>query len=299
MNAPTPSAPASLWSRTSPTTRLVLATALVLSIAGCTTAAPAGDAQPDSPTASANGGSAPSAWSLFEPGAIADYQLGGAYEPDAAVSVVVRDSEEQPLDGAYSICYINGFQSQPGEQWPTELLLRDSAGDAVIDPNWPDETLLDIRSEGNRQAIAEQLTPAIVGCADRGFEAVEFDNLDSYSRCEGLLERADAIAMATLLVQAGHENGLAVAQKNSAELLGQAASAIGFDFVIVEECDQFEECADFTDFYGDAVIDIEYTDDLRRPFADVCADAATPRITMLRDRDLTPPGPPDYVYEHC
>ena len=138
-----------------------------------------------------------------------------------------------------------------------------------------------------------------MGCADKGFEAVEFDNLDSYSRSEGLLERADAIAMATLLVQAGHENVLAVAQKNSAELLGQAASAIGFDFVIVEECDQFEECADFTDFYGDAVIDIEYTDDLRRPFADVCADAATPRITMLRDRDLTPPGSPDYVYEHC
>lgn len=279
--------------------RLTLATALVLSIAGCTAAAPAGETHSSSPAASANAGSSPSAWSLFEPGAIADYQLGGAYEPGAAVSVVVRDSEEQPLDGAYAICYINGFQSQPGEQWPTDLLLQDSAGDAVIDPNWPDETLLDIRSESNREAIAEQLSPAIVGCASKGFEAVEFDNLDSYSRSEGLLERADAIAMATLLVQAGHENGLAVAQKNSAELLGQAASTIGFDFVIVEECDQFEECGDFTDSYGDAVIDIEYTDELRRPFAEVCADAATPRITMLRDRDLTPPGSPDYVYEHC
>ncbi|WP_341953505.1 endo alpha-1,4 polygalactosaminidase [Salinibacterium sp. TMP30] len=236
---------------------------------------------------------------IFAQGAVADYQLGGAYEPAAEVSIVVRDAGEQPVNGIYSICYINGFQSQPGESWPTKLLLRDAADAAVIDSNWPDETLLDIRSADNRVAIAERFRPLVARCADKGFDAVEFDNLDSYTRSGGLLDREDAIAMATLLVKAGHEVGLAVAQKNSAGLLGQAASDIGFDFVIVEECDQFSECADFTDAYGDAVINIEYTDDLRRPFAEVCADVATPLITMLRDRNLTPPGSPDYVFERC
>ena len=42
-----------------------------------------------------------------------DYQLGGAYTPPADVSVVARDSTDPPLAGVYSICYLNGFQSQP------------------------------------------------------------------------------------------------------------------------------------------------------------------------------------------
>ena len=249
---------------------------------------------------SATGCSAePSVPKLFAPGAVADYQLAGAYEPTADVAVVVRDASDQPLGGAYSICYINGFQSQPGQRWPNELLLRNAEGDPVIDPNWPDETLLDIRTAHNRAAIAERLTPVVAQCAATGFDAVEFDNLDSYTRSGGVLSREDAIAMATLLVAAGHENSLAVAQKNSAELLGQAASDIGFDFVIVEECDQFSECTDFTEVYGDAVINVEYTDDLRRPFSEVCADVATPRTTILRDRNLTPPSSPKHVFEHC
>ncbi len=47
------------------------------------------------------------------------------------------------------------------------------------------------------------------------------------------------------------------------------------------------------------MIDIEYTDELRRPFADLCVDASTTASTILRDRDLTPQGSPDHVYEHC
>ncbi|GHD82067.1 glycosyl hydrolase family 114 [Salinibacterium amurskyense] len=277
--------------RRAPWAALCVAVALTV-LAGCSAAAPPTTEPRDPSTATASP-------SLFAAGAVADYQLGAAYEPDAAVTVVVRDASEEPLAGAYSICYLNGFQSQPGESWPSELLLRDAEGDPVIDANWPDETLLDIRTASNREAIAERLAPLIEDCAGKGFVAVEFDNLDSYTRSEGILEREQAVAMATLFVQLGHSSGLAVAQKNSAELLGEAASAIGFDFAIVEECDQYSECGDFTDFYGDAVIDVEYTDELRRPFTEVCADAATPPITMLRDRDLTPPGSAEHTFEHC
>ncbi|MBH0022592.1 endo alpha-1,4 polygalactosaminidase [Salinibacterium sp. SWN248] len=267
-------------------------TAVLVVLAGCSASAPLTTEPSAPPAAIASPG-------LFAAGAIADYQLGGAYEPDAAVTVVVRDASEEPLAGAYSICYLNGFQSQPGESWPSDLLLHDAEGDPVIDANWPDETLLDIRTASNRDAIAERMASLIESCAGKDFAAVEFDNLDSYTRSDGVLEREQAVAMATLFVQLGHSSGLAVAQKNSAELLGEAASAIGFDFAIVEECDQYSECGDFTDFYGDAVIDVEYTDELRRPFTEVCADAATPPITMLRDRDLTSPGSAEYTFEHC
>ena len=72
--------------------------------------------------------------SLPTSGAV-DYQLGGAYEPADGVTVVVRDRTDEPLEGAYSICYVNGFQTQPGElsDWPSGLLLEKD-GEPLIDP---------------------------------------------------------------------------------------------------------------------------------------------------------------------
>src|SRR5690606_3848532 len=67
-----------------------------------------------------------------------DYQLGGAYEPPAGVQIVSRDRHDPPAPGLYNICYVNGFQSQPGEDnfWlddHPDLVLRDGKGDPVID----------------------------------------------------------------------------------------------------------------------------------------------------------------------
>lgn len=233
------------------------------------------------------------------PGAVADYQLGGAYPPPEGVTVVTRDSTEQPADGLYSICYVNGFQSQPGVEWPDELLLHDASGAPLIDPNWPDETLLDISSDAKRADAAAIVGASIERCSASGFAAVEFDNLDSYTRSSDLLTLDDAVAFARLLVTRAHELGLAAGQKNTSQLGDRGPDEIGFDFVVAEECDRFEECAAYTDVYGDQVIDIEYTDDLRRDFAQVCADPATPPTTILRDRNLTPLGDPAYVYYHC
>ena len=246
------------------------------------------------------GGCASSALpAVFPAGSIADYQLGGAYPPPAGVTVVTRDSTEKPAEGLYNICYVNGFQTQPGVVWLDGLVLRDPAGERIVDPNWPDENIIDISSAGNRADAALQINRMTDACATSGFDAVEFDNLDSYTRSDGALTLDDAAAFAGLLVQHAHDRGLAAGQKNTGELETRGRDAIGFDFAVVEECDQFEECASFTEVYSDAVIDIEYTDELRRPFLEVCADAATPASTILRDRDLTPPSSPDYVYEHC
>jgi hypothetical protein len=51
--------------------------------------------------------------------------------------------------------------------------------------------------------------------------------------------------------------------------------------------------------YGDAVLDIEYTDDLRGTWAEVCADPQVPASTILRDRDLGVPGSAEYAFDHC
>lgn len=68
---------------------------------------------------------APAAGGLPPVAGAPDYQLGTAYPPVQDVHIVARDRTSAPARGTYSICYLNAFQSQPGERsgWPDEVLL--------------------------------------------------------------------------------------------------------------------------------------------------------------------------------
>lgn len=234
-------------------------------------------------------------------GATPDYQLGGAYDPAPGVGIVGRDRSDPPADGMYSICYVNGFQTQPGELdgWDADLLLRDDDGEPVFDPDWPDEALLDTSTAERRDRIAAMVAPWIEGCADDGFDAVEFDNLDSYTRSHGALTLDDNLALASMLVDVAHDAGLAAGQKNAAEDAVELHERAGFDFAVVEECAAYAECPSYTAVYGDAVVDIEYTDELPRPFAEMCADEDSPASMVLRDRELLTPDDDGHVFETC
>ena len=258
--------------------------ALLIALGGCANAT-----DPSSPTIA-----------LPPSGAVPDYQLGGAYDPSPEVGIVGRDRGAEPAPGVYSICYVNGFQTQPGEldAWPRELLLQRD-GEVVFDPDWPDEALIDTSSAAHREKIADTVIPWIEGCADAGFDAVEFDNLDSYSRSGGSLSLDDNLALAALLVVAAHAVRLAAGQKNAAEDAALLHERGGFDFAVTEECAAYEECGAYTAVYADHVIDIEYTDELPRPFAEMCADDSSPDSMVLRDRDLVTPDDDAYAFETC
>nr|WP_232832222.1 endo alpha-1,4 polygalactosaminidase [Nocardiopsis sp. FIRDI 009] len=233
-----------------------------------------------------------------------DYQLGGAYEPAPGVVTVVRDATAEPVADLYSVCYVNGFQTQPQERerWVAEhpdLLLRDADGEFVVDPDWPDEILLDVSTGERREGIAELVGATVRECAERGFDAVEFDNLDSHTRSGGAFTADDALALAADLAETAHGHGMAVAQKNAAELAGRARREAGFDLAVAEECAAFDECAAYTAVYGDAVLAVEYPDTLDVPFADVCADPDTPASVILRDRDLVAPDGAGYLFDTC
>ncbi|MHC9045572.1 endo alpha-1,4 polygalactosaminidase [Microbacterium saperdae] len=267
----------------------------LLALTGCTVGTATDPHAGHSSDASADGD-----WSLPPAGAVPDYQLGGAYEPAAEVGIVGRDRSADPAADAYSICYVNGFQTQPGEldTWAADLLLQRD-GETVFDPDWPDEALLDTSTAERRERIAAQIIPWIEGCAEDGFDAVEFDNLDSYTRSDDALSLDDNLALATLFVDAAHGAGLAAGQKNAAEDAVMLHDRAGFDFAVTEECAVFEECGVYAAVYGEHVIDIEYSDELPRSFADMCADPESPASMVLRDRDLVTPDDPAYVFETC
>jgi hypothetical protein len=231
-------------------------------------------------------------------GAALDYQLGGAYTPMSAVKIVSRDRTAKPAAGLYNICYVNGFQAQPGEEdfWLSdhaELVLRDSSGEPVIDEDW-DELMFDIGTADKRAQLAEIIGGFIDGCGKSGFDAVEIDNLDSFSRSGGRLSEQNAIDFMALLSKRSHASGLPIAQKNSAELVPQRAK-LGTDFAIAEECNRYDECGVYTDGYGDMVFVIEYR---KSDFDKGCKEF--PKLSLvLRDVELTTPDGSSYVFEGC
>ncbi len=227
-----------------------------------------------------------------------DYQLGEAYPPPAGVTVVSRDREASPAPGVYTICYVNGFQTQPGERafWlddNPDLVLRDGSGNPVIDPDW-DEIILDVTTPEKRSRLAAIVGGWIDGCADDGFDAVEIDNLDTYSRSGGRVSQDDAVTFMRMLSDRAHARGLPIAQKNSAEVLPRRAD-MGTDFAVAEECNRFNECGDFTAVYGDQVYVIEYR---RGDFDNGCRDFPELSI-VLRDLPLVGPSSGGYVYDGC
>jgi hypothetical protein len=233
-----------------------------------------------------------------------DYQIGGAYPPASGVAIVDRDRTAPAVPGRYNICYTNAFQTQPEENawWqahhPT-VLLRDRHGTLVEDEDWPGERLLDPSTAAKRSELAAVLDGWFADCAARGYQAVEPDNLDSWTRSHDLLTQADAVAYARLLVRAAHRHGLAIAQKNTVELSGIGKSDIGFDFAIAEECSVYDECDAYLHAYGSEVFEIEYTDNDPAAYHQACTDHGGRITVILRDRDVVAAGQGGYHNESC
>jgi hypothetical protein len=227
-----------------------------------------------------------------------DYQLGGAYAPPAGVTIVSRDREAAPASGVYNICYVNGFQIQQAEEsfWTSmhaDLILRDGNNNPVIDADW-NEMLIDISTPAKQMAVATIVGGWIDGCAMAGFDAIEIDNLDSYSRSGGRLTEDNAVATMKLFAQAAHAHSLAIAQKNSSELVPRKAE-LETDFVVSEECNRYSECGDYQAGYGDHVLVIEYR---QQDFNAGCA--AYPQLSIvLRDLNLVTPSQSGYIYDGC
>jgi hypothetical protein len=218
-------------------------------------------------------------------GAEFDYQIGGAYPLPAGVTVVSRDWRDRPA-GDYAVCYVNAFQSQPGEHWPRSLVLP------LEDPDWPGEFAIDFSTGRTRARAARHVERRVRRCAAKGFRAVEYDNLDAWTRYpQAPFGRADTIAYARRLVRVAHRHGLAAAQKNTVELNGPRL--VGFDFAIAEECGRWRECGRYERMYGQHVLAVEYR---RRDLRRTCRVF---RSAVLRDLDVSRPGAPGYRFARC
>nr|CEL14106.1 DNA for SgaA, complete cds [Kibdelosporangium sp. MJ126-NF4]CTQ88473.1 DNA for SgaA, complete cds [Kibdelosporangium sp. MJ126-NF4] len=248
-----------------------------------------------------------------------DYQIGGPYDPDGTVKIVSRDRTAPPADVEYNICYINAMQTQPDEEnnpnpelvgttawylkYHNDLVLKGKDGKPVMDGEWG-EAVLDIRTAAKQKALLEVQKPWIDGCKASKYDAIEPDNLESYSHSEGAFPFARNREYMVEFVKYARGLGLAVAQKNTVEEYGaDGKNVVGFSFAIAEQCGTYEECPAYREVYGNLYYEIEYfedPDDMEGVgFTRECEDHGTTTSIIRRDKMVTPRGHDDYKYVLC
>jgi hypothetical protein len=122
---------------------------------------------------------------------------------------------------------------------------------------WPGEQWLDIRQISK---LGPVMKARFQMCKDKGFDAIEPDNIDGYSNVTGFpLTAADQLAYNEWIATTAHSMGMSVALKNDLDQVGDLVSH--FDFALNEQCFEFGECDKLTPFItaNKAVFEVEYT----------------------------------------
>jgi hypothetical protein len=174
------------------------------------------------------------------------YDVDGFETPRATVRALHRQ-------GRRAVCYLDvgsweSYRPDAG-RFPKAVIGKRYEG-------FPDESWLDIR---RYPAFAAPLRARIAMCARKGFDAVEPDNLAGWENDTGFpVTAADQLRFNRWIARQVHRRGMAVALKNDGPQAGQLLGS--FDFAIVEQCFQYEECGLYRPFVaaGKAVFEAEY-----------------------------------------
>jgi hypothetical protein len=155
--------------------------------------------------------------------------------------------------GRKVICYISAGTWERFR--PDASQFPESVKGKKVD-GWPGERWLDIR----QLSILEPIMAARMDqCRDKGFDGIEFDNVDGYANDTGFpLTPADQLAFDAWLANEAHVRNLNAALKND---LGQIPQLLPyFDWALDEQCFQYSECGALQAFVsaGKAVMEVEY-----------------------------------------
>jgi len=147
---------------------------------------------------------------------------------------------------------------------------------------WPGEQWLDIRQIS---ALGPIMKARFQMCKDKGFDAVEPDNVDGYTNLTGFpLTASDQLAYNRWIATTAHSIGMSVALKNDLDQVTELVP--DFDFALDEQCFEFSECDKLTPFISanKAVFEVEYS----LPTSMFCPTANSMNFNALKkDLELT------------
>lgn len=173
------------------------------------------------------------------------------YELDA-FATAAADVTRLHAAGRLVICYVNAGVSEDFR--PDAGRYPDSVQGAPTGS--PGERWLDVRRwDELRPILADRLRL----CRDKGFDAVEADNVDGYANRSGFpLTDVDQLEFNRRLAALAHSLDLAIALKNDLDQVDELQPA--FDFAVNEECFRYATCDALEPFItaGKAVFHVEY-----------------------------------------
>ncbi len=196
-------------------------------------------------------------------------EVDGFDTPAATVAALHRSRP-----GRVVVCYIDAgtwesWRADAG-QYPKTLLGKPYSG-------WPGERWVDIRKY--RGTLGTILQARVQMCRAKGFDAIDFDNVDEYQNDSGFpLTAADQLAFNKYLAGLAHRAGLLVALKNDPAQIPQLLPY--FDFGVDEQCYQNGgDCRGLERFVtaGEPGFDIEYLP----PASKFCPQASRQDINAL------------------
>ena len=211
-----------------------------------------------------------------------DWQLTHPYDLDIDVRVLALDKDDHDREtimglrerGVKPVCYVS-IGSWEEYRDDIDRFPESALGEPLGD--WPGERYLDIRDA----EIGRIMKDRIADCADRGFQAVEMDNMDVYDNASGFdLSREDALAYIRELAGFAREQGLEVAQKNAPDLVAELVDEM--DFIMVEQCYVYEFCDAVAPYVaaGKDVLAVEYEED-GLDWEAICEDSKARGMTLL------------------
>ncbi len=127
--------------------------------------------------------------------------------------------------------------------------------------DWPGERWLDVRNvQQANSALAAIMNARLDMCKNKGFDAVEFDNMDGYDNNNtGFPLTASHQAYYNIFLANGaHTRGMSAVMKNDVAQITTLEPY--FDMALNEECHQFNECGGYRQFVqaGKPVFNAEY-----------------------------------------
>jgi hypothetical protein len=123
-------------------------------------------------------------------------------------------------------------------------------------------------------------------CRDKGFDAVEPDNVDGYGNDTGFdLIAEDQLRFNRAVTQLAHERGMAGGLKNDVEQIAELVPHS--DFAVNEECLVYDECEAYAPFVaaGEPVLHVEYESGPDPRTCDALAALGLSSIFKDLDRD--------------
>lgn len=177
-----------------------------------------------------------------------------------AFDVSAGDIDDLRARGVVAVCYVN---VGAWEDWRPDRRAFPRSVRGAEYHGWEGEEWLDVRQ---LDALLPIMAARMRLCRDKGFVAVEPDNIDGFQNKTGFpITEADQLRYNRAIAAEAHRLGLAIGLKNAPTLAERLSQT--FDFAIAENCFKWKWCDMFRPFVaqGKAVVAIEYPEDGRNP----------------------------------